>query len=112
MVGGIAAVGERRDTVRLKQAALCARRSVDCRYVDNQDLEPAMQAHDSLHYGKQGKLELGRRMADALIELEGAAAAAEPSMGRGHVTSSGAGTAINSTEKFDAHELQRTRYFE
>ena len=74
VVGGIAAVGERRDTVRLKQATLCARRSVDCRYVDNQDLEPAMRAHDSLHYGRQGKLTLGRRMADALIELEGGAA--------------------------------------
>lgn len=34
-----------------------------------------MRAHDSLHYGRQGKLTLGRRMADALIELEGGAAA-------------------------------------
>jgi hypothetical protein len=54
VVGGIAASGERRD---------------------NRDLEPAMRAHDSLHYGRQGKLTLGRRMADALIELEGGAAA-------------------------------------
>jgi hypothetical protein len=75
VVGGIAASGERRDTVRSEQAALCARRSADSRYVDNRDLEPAMRAHDSLHYGRQGKLTLGRRMADALIELEGGAAA-------------------------------------
>ena len=74
VVGGIAVLGERRDIVRSEQAALCARRGADCRYVDNQDLEATTRAHDSAHYGKQAKLELGRRMADALVEMEGAAA--------------------------------------
>ena len=70
VVGGIAALGDTRDIVRFEQAALCSRRD-GCTYIDNRDLEATTRGHDSAHYGTQAKLELGARMANALVELEG-----------------------------------------
>lgn len=64
IIGGIAAPGVRRDTVRGKQKALPAE---DKRflYVDSLDLQGEL--YDNLHFNRKAKLELGRRMAEAWL---------------------------------------------
>lgn len=62
LVGGIAAAGESRDVVRVRQSVLP---SLDptFRYIDTLDLRGEL--YDQLHFNKSAKLELGRRLADA-----------------------------------------------
>ena len=64
LVGGIAAPGPNRDTVRAQQAAL-PEADPAFRYIDTLDLRPLL--YDNLHFNKFAKLELGRRMADAWL---------------------------------------------
>lgn len=68
LVGGIAAAGQNRDIVREQQSGLPA---IDptFRYINTLDLQP--QLYDQLHFNKQAKLEIGRRMADAWLATGG-----------------------------------------
>ena len=65
LVGGIAAPGADRDTVRAQQAALP---TVDpsFRYINTLDLRPKL--YDGLHFNKAAKLEIGRRMCEVWLE--------------------------------------------
>ena len=65
VIGGIAAAGGNRDTVRAKQASLAAS---DARmsYFENLDLQG--QLYDNLHFDKAAKLTIGKRYAQAFFE--------------------------------------------
>jgi hypothetical protein len=67
LIGAIAAPSARRDLVRRQQAALPA---ADPRflYVDTLDLRTSL--YDNLHFNKAGKLEVGKRLADAWLNSE------------------------------------------
>ena len=64
IIGGIAATGGNRDTVRAKQAALAAG-DPDVHYFDNLDQQPRL--HDSLHFNKAAKVTVGERFAGAVM---------------------------------------------
>jgi hypothetical protein len=66
LIGGIAAPGANRDIVRSQQSALPAL-DPTFRYVDTLDLTG--QLYDNLHFNKRAKLEIGRRLADAWLDL-------------------------------------------
>ncbi|MCA9063739.1 MAG: exo-alpha-sialidase [Planctomycetaceae bacterium] len=61
LVAGIAAAGGRRDLVRIQQAA-AANGCEDLSYLETTDLRD--QLYDQLHFGKDAKLLIGRRLAD------------------------------------------------
>ena len=66
VIGGIAAAGARRDTVRLHQQAV----GESCRYIDyfsNLDLQ-GWTAADNLHFNKEAKLRIGERFAQAFFK--------------------------------------------
>jgi len=70
VVGGIAAAGTNRDTVRTQQSALAAGDStID--YFETVDLRDRL--YDNLHFDKAAKLEVGRRYAHAFLDAEVAA---------------------------------------
>ena len=62
IIGGIASDGEKSDIVRAQQSALSATDPTFC-YIDTMDLQ--FQRYDNLHFSKNAKLEIGRRMARA-----------------------------------------------
>ncbi len=66
LVGGIAAAGPTRDIVRQQQSDLAAS-DPSFRYIDTLDLRPKL--YDQLHFNKSAKLELGRRLAEAWLEM-------------------------------------------
>lgn len=66
LIGAIAAANGKRDTVRAQQAALAAK-DPDFAYIDTLDLRP--QLYDNLHFNKAGKLEVGKRLADAWLGM-------------------------------------------
>jgi len=63
-VGGIAATGGVRDTVREKQADLAAS-DPTIHYFDNLDQQPRL--HDALHFNKAAKITVGERFAGAIM---------------------------------------------
>ena len=65
IVGGIAAAGGNRDTVRANQAAL-ASADGDFEYFENIDQQPRL--HDSLHFNKAAKITVGQRFAVAIMD--------------------------------------------
>ncbi|MDB4466363.1 sialate O-acetylesterase [Akkermansiaceae bacterium] len=65
VVGGIAAAGGNRDTVRIKQAELAAG-DLAIDYFENLDLQG--QLYDSLHFDRAAKLMVGKRFAKAFFE--------------------------------------------
>ncbi len=67
IVGGIAAAGGQRDVVRRGQAAAAGRHPA-IEYIDNLDLQPKL--YDRLHFDKEAKLELGRRMAERWLAIK------------------------------------------
>lgn len=67
VIGGVAAAGGNRNTVRVKQAGL-ARGDESISYFENLDLQPHL--YDNLHFDKQAKQEIGRRYAREFYELE------------------------------------------
>lgn len=67
VIGGIAAEGKNRDLVRQQQESM-ANNQEEVVYVDNSDLRPHL--YDQLHFDKKGKLEVGKRMANAFLSLE------------------------------------------
>jgi hypothetical protein len=71
LLGGIAAAGPIRDIVRQQQSDLAAS-DPSFRYIDTLDLRPKL--YDQLHFNKSAKLELGRRLADAWLEMDRASA--------------------------------------
>lgn len=64
LVGGIADAGPNRDIVRAWQSGL-PMTDPAFRCVETLDLRP--QLYDQLHFNKNAKLELGRRMADTWL---------------------------------------------
>jgi len=65
VVGGIAAGGGNRNTVRSKQASVAAGDSA-VSYFENLDLQG--QLYDNLHFDKEAKLMIGKRYAQAFFE--------------------------------------------
>ena len=67
VVGGIAAAGGNRNTVRAKQAGLAAGDPM-ISYFENLDLQG--QLYDGLHFDKAAKLTIGKRFAQKFFEAE------------------------------------------
>ena len=66
IIGGIAAAGATRDTVRAKQASIGATSSyID--YFNDLDLQAQVAAADNLHFNKAAKLTIGERYAQAFF---------------------------------------------
>ncbi len=65
VIGGIAAEGETRDTVREKQAEL-GKRMKTAAYFDTTDLRAGL--YDDLHYDRPSKIMVGERFAKAVLE--------------------------------------------
>ena len=65
VIGGIAAAGGNRDTVREKQAQL-AEGDDSISYFENLDLQG--QLYDNLHFDKEAKLTIGKRFAGGFLE--------------------------------------------
>ncbi len=66
LVGGIAAIGNRRDVVRSGQAAAAERNSA-VEYVNNADLRSHL--YDGLHFNSAAKLTVGQRLAQRWIDI-------------------------------------------
>lgn len=66
VVGGVAAAGGNRNTVRAKQAAL-ADGDTTISYFENLDLQGRL--YDNLHFDKAAKQEIGKRYAEAFYDL-------------------------------------------
>lgn len=66
VIGGVAAAGGNRNTVRAKQAAL-AEGDESISYFDNLDLQDRL--YDNLHFDKEAKREIGRRYAKEFFDL-------------------------------------------
>ncbi|MCA9105874.1 MAG: exo-alpha-sialidase [Planctomycetales bacterium] len=71
LVGGIAAAGDRRDTVRREQAAAAASHP-GIEYVDHADLVGNL--YDGLHFDRQAKVVVGQRLAERWLEITGGTA--------------------------------------
>ena len=65
VIGGVAAAGGNRNTVRSKQAGLAAG-DTTISYFENLDLQP--QLYDNLHFDKEAKLTVGERYAHRFFE--------------------------------------------
>ncbi|MGC6458139.1 MAG: sialate O-acetylesterase [Akkermansiaceae bacterium] len=66
VIGGVAAAGGNRNTVRAKQAGL-AQEEASISYFENLDLQDRL--YDNLHFDKEAKKEIGRRYAKEFYEL-------------------------------------------
>ena len=65
VIGGIAAAGGNRNTVRANQAAIAASTSyID--YFENVDQQPKL--HDGLHFNREAKITVGQRYAQAFFD--------------------------------------------